>query len=48
MVIPQRNRFSERKPVHNFHYFGQQKSFYYQLQPATDVSYYQPQPDKYN
>ena len=42
IVIAQRNCFSEIKPVHNCQYFWQQNSSYYQPQPDTDSSYYQP------
>ena len=48
IVIPQRNSFIERKPVHNWQYFVQQNPSYYQPQSAIDSSYYQPQYDKYN
>ena len=48
IVIPQRNRFGERKTVNNCQSFGQWNSYYYQPQPDTYSSYYQPQPDKYN
>ena len=46
IVIPQKNRFSERKPDHNWQSSGRGNSSYYQPQPSTDLSYYQPQPDK--
>ena len=48
IVIPKPNRFSERKKVHNWQYFGKQDASYYKPQPATDSLHYQPQPDKYN
>ena len=47
-MIPPRNVFSERKPVHNWQSFGQHNSYYYQPQPATDSLYYQPKLAKYN
>ena len=48
IVVPQKNRSSERKPVYIWQYFGQPDSSYHQQQLATDSSYYQPQPFKYN
>ena len=35
VVILQKNRFSERKIVHNCEYLGQQNLSYYQPQPYT-------------
>ena len=48
LVIPQTNSCSERKPVHNWKYFGEHNSSYFQPQPDADSSYHQPQPTKYN
>ena len=47
IVIP--NLFSsERRLDHNWKSSGQRNSYYYQKKSATDLSYYQPQPAKYN
>ena len=48
IVIPQTNCFSERKPVHDWQYFGKRISSYYQPEPDTDSLYYPQQPAKYN
>ena len=48
IVIPQTNRFSERKSDHNRQPPRQHNSFYHQPKSAPYSSYYQPQPAKYN
>ena len=34
IVIPKKNRFSEKRPDHNWKYRGKHYSLYYQPQPA--------------
>ena len=47
IVIPKTSHFNEIKTDYNCQYLGQHNSLYYQPQTATDLSYFQPQPDKY-
>ena len=48
IVIPQTNRFIERKTDHNRQYCVKPNSSYYQTKPATYLLYDQPQPAKCN